>query len=426
MAYSLLFNRCDSNVRTSQLQRTLFNPTLLERFASKVLGISVAPFTESSWKEEDNTEFPFSVGSYHPKCCSNESAGGNVWSASEDVSPSRMFDHEDEWQSDEEVEGFLQNANQLSAATTQAALDVVNITKTKVLTKCQSMGQSGCSDPGEELAKLPQDISDVPQSLSQDTSDVTQDAGTSTISPTNVSGCTYQMPKGSGRIIVIPDQNVKAKSGTKGSTTLLEDIGKLNEKASRVGLHLFEDRVFIAEDKAEAQKLLHFNTSKNPIKSRMFPLVGGVVKIVDNALSMFRAAFNLCMWKDPMLSFWFSLFLFCLMIVLCLFPWRLFFFVGGLFGLGPQNYFLAVSYDKKLASRPKANPAKGNSGLAHQVSMSNEDVSKSPLLFRDNVQMKPDGKHREVIVPGEDCVFRFNRFYDWPTDPATTVIKKGV
>jgi len=52
------------------------------------------------------------------------------------------------------------------------------------------------------------------------------------------------------------------------------------------------------------------------------------------------------------------------------------------------------------------------------------DVSRSPLLFRENVWMKPDGKRREVIIPGGDCVFRFNRFYDWPPEPATTKIGK--
>merc|ERR1712087_370963 len=115
-----------------------------------------------------------------------------------------------------------------------------------------------------------------------------------------------------------------------------------------------------------------------------------------------------------------------LMIILFVFPWRLFFFVTGLFGLGPQNYFVVKLYYAKRAvqSRKKTASSEGGSDPALWQSMVIGDMSDSPLLLRDNVRMKPDDKRRAIIVPGGNCVFRYNRFYDWPPDPASATIKQ--
>ena len=58
------------------------------------------------------------------------------------------------------------------------------------------------------------------------------------------------------------------------------------------------------------------------------------MKLVPNLI--FRFLFNLFTWRDPYLTFWFSNLLFCLIIVLIVFPWRLFFFSLALVLLGPQ------------------------------------------------------------------------------------------
>lgn len=233
------------------------------------------------------------------------------------------------------------------------------------------------------------------------------------------------MPTDSGTTIVIPDQNVNTKSAKK-DKSMLDDVEKLHAKVSRANLHLFDNRVFLAEDQEEAQKSLSINESINPIKRMMNPVLGGGMKILDIQVSFFRAAFNLCMWKDPMLSFWFLLCASCLMIILFVFPWRLFFFVTGLLGLGPQNYFVANLYYAKRAvqSRKKTTPSEEEPDPARQPSMAIGDLSDSPLLLRDNVRVKPDGKRRAIIVPGGDCVFRYNRFYDWLPDPASATIEQ--
>jgi len=148
------------------------------------------------------------------------------------------------------------------------------------------------------------------------------------------------------------------------------------------------------------------------------------MKIFEIQLFAVRATFNVFTWKDPMLSFWFSVLVLCLVISLILFPWRLFFFVVGLLGLGPQNYIFVHLKGVKCLSLFKPTPVKRNSDRDSWMSVAADHVSKSPLLFRNNTHMKSDGKRREVIVPGGDCVFRGNRFYDWPPDPATTSIQK--
>lgn len=236
---------------------------------------------------------------------------------------------------------------------------------------------------------------------------------------------TYCMPTKSGTTLLVPDQNVNTKVSKKG--TLLQDVEGVHEKVSRANFHLFDDRVFVAEDRGEAQRLLALNNSNNPIRRAMNPIMSGVMKILDLQISSFRAVFNLWMWKDPMLSFWFTALVFGLMLVLSVFPWRLFFFVVGLLGLGPQNHFVVPAYFAKKAARIQKKKEAGGFSQAHRLTFDTvEDVANSPLLFRDNVQMKADGKRREVIVPGGDCVFRSNRFYDWPPDPATTTIKEGM
>jgi len=216
---------------------------------------------------------------------------------------------------------------------------------------------------------------------------------------------------------VIPEQNMGVK--TKFSSTILGSIEKMHAKASKASLHLFDDRVFVVDDKAEAEKLLHINTTNNPIAKKMNPIMGAFLKLIDIEICAFRALFNVIMWKDPLLSFWVTLFVFTLMVVLLVFPWRLFFFVIGLVGVGPQNYFLADWFEAKLAAKQQKKKKRSNS-----YSMgSYRDLAESPLLFRNNAHVKPDGRHREIIVPS--VAFRYNRFYDWPPDPATTTIREG-
>jgi hypothetical protein len=235
-----------------------------------------------------------------------------------------------------------------------------------------------------------------------------------------------------------------------------QQIDRQHSKVQRATLHLFDDRVFLADDKVDAERLLKINSKSNPIAKKLNPMLATVVKIFEIFLSTFRASFNVFMWKDPTLSFCFMVIIICLMIVVAIFPWKQFFYLVGVVVLGPQNKLLAKSNKDKqetqgqdesfvkklkkstfvgLLSSPSPGgqrqggklPSKngGESGSAKGPKanrhVGQSDLSNSPLLHRNNSQLKPDGKNRQVIVPS--MPFRHHRFYDWPPDPETTIIK---
>lgn len=235
--------------------------------------------------------------------------------------------------------------------------------------------------------------------------------------------------------LCLPDQNVRNKSQGGGST-IQHQINKLHSKVQKANLHLFDDRVFVANDKADAEKILKMNTAKNPIARKINPMLADMIKIFEVEVSAFRAAFNILFWKDPFLSFAVLVMVLCLMVVLLIFPWQKFFFVVGILGLGPQNYFFldwciskraAQKHGHQLLSKSAQSPndqnekedANGKGGRGDQPFL-RPGISPQ-LSLRNNIQMKPDGKLREIIVPS--APFRYNRFYDWPPDPASTTIK---
>ena len=221
----------------------------------------------------------------------------------------------------------------------------------------------------------------------------------------------------------LPEQNIKAKKGDKKSKPIQEEISELQEKAKKATLNLFDDRVYIVDDGDDGEKTLKLYESMNPVVKLVNPLLGGVFKIVETNLNAFRAIFNILMWKDPALSFWATLFAVCCMYILFLIPWRIFFCVGGIVAVGPQNYFLADWFEERKATKKRKKAEKEKEKASSPPARSRPvNLSASPLLMRNNIQMKPDGRSRDIIVPS--VPLRYNRFYDWPPDPSTTVITK--
>jgi len=224
-----------------------------------------------------------------------------------------------------------------------------------------------------------------------------------------------------------PNQNVNIKSGS--GNTIKGQIDRWHGKVQRANLFLFDDRVFIAEDTTDAKKLLKIDTGRNIVARKINPIMSRVIKTFDIEVSAFRAVFNIFFWKDPFLSYWAMVSTFAVMIVFLIFPWRAFFFLLGIFGLGPQNYFLvdwyhqkkdAKRHERELLSDSNKSPDgrqekqlesvnEGDNASCGSASNYNDSISNSPLLFRNNVKVKPDGKAREVIVPS--VPFRYNRFY---------------
>ena len=230
--------------------------------------------------------------------------------------------------------------------------------------------------------------------------------------------------------VMIPEQNISIT--VKSTKTIKDQIDNMHGKLQKANLHLFDDRVYIADENDEAEKLLKLNTGNNPIVRKIAPIMAGVMKLFDIELSAFRAIFNVFMWKDPMLSFWFTFAVFCLMVIFLFIPWRKLFFLIGLVGFGPQNWFLerrrasmkAMHWLEEDDKQGRRSSEKSTTSFEGEDAMNNRQVknlSQSPLLLRNNTIIKPDGKNRAIIVPS--VPFRHNRFYDWPPDPALTTIK---
>ena len=230
--------------------------------------------------------------------------------------------------------------------------------------------------------------------------------------------------------VILIEQDIDKKNQGS-SETIADSANRIHRRVQKSKLHLFDDRIFIADDKADAEKVLRMNQSMNPVVKRINPIISIGNMILSQEVYACRAIFNILMWKDPMLSYIAMGLLLCSIIFVLIFPWRQFFLLVGLVGLGPQNYFLNVRdrcerYHTLFTTLlPRSLPnshakAVQDSGTG-QVLDQGGAIQNSPLLFRNNVQMKPGGKRREVIVPSAPC--RYNRFYDWPPHPESTIIK---
>lgn len=154
---------------------------------------------------------------------------------------------------------------------------------------------------------------------------------------------------------LIPDQNIDFVVDN-GGKKLTDDLIEIRENMHRLTWNLFNDKTHVIKDQdatffgadkkstkkkdvdQQLQRLLDVGSfsHSNPFVARaglyMMPLVGAALSF----LSVARSSFNIWTWRDPFLSFWFSIFGILLAFVLFIFPWRLFFAVAGVILVGPQ------------------------------------------------------------------------------------------
>ena len=143
----------------------------------------------------------------------------------------------------------------------------------------------------------------------------------------------------------LPEQD--AKVFVKARKTLKEDIIHNKDLLHKYSKRLFDDRLFIVNEAGGGATELTLNQAigtnkyKSPIVAKMAEFIAPGLEGVKVGLSVWRSAFNLFTWRDPILT---SIFFFgavVLLSILIVFPWRLFFFVVGIGAFGPQ-----VSYKK--------------------------------------------------------------------------------
>jgi len=180
--------------------------------------------------------------------------------------------------------------------------------------------------------------------------------------------------------------------------------------------------------KDEYDRLLAINkySHGNPWLAKVGIIVQPIIEIALEWLCLVRALFNVFTWRDPILSFWISIVLPVIIVILHLFPWRLVLAVVGLALFGPQNWVLRVmrerrpgyeppDFDKIIKTKKPATSDDSEDGGDHQK---DEDALLFSNFAPDNRQLCNqdfDGSNvRKVVVPYSQLMYQ--RFYDWPPE----------
>uniref|UniRef100_A0A7S3PCB1 C2 domain-containing protein n=1 Tax=Amphora coffeiformis TaxID=265554 RepID=A0A7S3PCB1_9STRA len=239
-----------------------------------------------------------------------------------------------------------------------------------------------------------------------------------------------------------PDQDLD-QSGPSTNKKLTDDLNESKDKMHELTWHLFDDKVYTIKDSKacyfgdakksakrrkndipkQLNKLLQVDqySNNNPFVARLGLYVEPIVESALSFLSMFRALFNAVTWQDPMLTFWLSIFLSVLALVLFIFPWRIFlFFVGG-FLVGPQNYVI-----RRLRESGHLPPRKVFTRVH-----SKKEVEQGPITYGHvglhgilGPKPRPEVDPKEVqhvVVPYSPLMYQ--RFYDWPPEPQYAQVK---
>ncbi len=273
----------------------------------------------------------------------------------------------------------------------------------------------------------------------------------------------------------LPEQN--AHVTVKSLSTLKDDIIRFKLKLHNYTLRFFDDRMFIVskEDpdfssgKAQAlHQVIGTNKYNGPITAKIASIGAPGLESLKVMLSLFRAAFNLMTWHDPILTSIFSFGVVLLLCVLLVFPWRLFFFVVGFGAVGPQVSFLLLAmiikfvivfsspiltesiemmfrknwlvrkYRRKkgkvveplnqqadasqnqVKTTPKKKMTKanhfGNAFRFHNHTLTNKGIDMREVT---SLNKSTSSVHR-AVVPTSPFISR--RFYDWPPNPSLSKV----
>lgn len=185
--------------------------------------------------------------------------------------------------------------------------------------------------------------------------------------------------------------------------------GKLH-KVTGNAFHKYIAREFNVEN-AKPLKNMPEAPSKfsNPLAALTQTFLEPVMKAIEVYLFTVRAGFNTFTWKDPILSFWVLVFLILTCFVLIVFPWRLFFFMIGSIGFGPQNLLVGYLSRKRAKKIPSAktielDEANESKAKKEKNEVENETEIDPSLLFSGPSSLKQvkradGGRLYEVIVP---------------------------
>mmetsp|Transcript_20137 Transcript_20137/g.34306 ORF Transcript_20137/g.34306 Transcript_20137/m.34306 type:complete len:738 (+) Transcript_20137:1222-3435(+) len=232
------------------------------------------------------------------------------------------------------------------------------------------------------------------------------------------------------------DASVFVKSRKSLKEELIHNKNLLHKMSNR----MFDDRMFIVNEEdpgySENEELvlnnaIGTNKHKNPMVAKMAEYIAPALECVKVGLSVWRAGFNLFTWSDPFLTFLFLCGSICLLCILIIFPWRIFFFLMGVGALGPQNYFVGKVVSKKKkkapsapsppveATSPKRENRKGE--VSEEFEFHNHLLTHGGVDLREEKSAKTTSSVHRAIVPTSPLISR--RFFDWPPNPSLSKVK---
>lgn len=161
------------------------------------------------------------------------------------------------------------------------------------------------------------------------------------------------------------------------------------------------------------------------------PIIGSVYSF----LCLFRAGYNVVTWRDPMLTFWVSLFCGILVVVLFVFPWRLFLAFLGVFLVGPQNLVIRIMRERgHLPPAPEYKVQNDNHLLfteeisevpSHVPIFTAEDRRPGNETYRNLKPVIDDPREiHHVPVPYSPLIYQ--RCYDWPPESQYALVSREI
>lgn len=243
----------------------------------------------------------------------------------------------------------------------------------------------------------------------------------------------------------IPEQNIDVED-EKTKKKLSDEMYEIRDTMHKMTFHLFNDRTHVVRNRdacyfgqankdkwrrgdvnQELDRLLNVGqySSANPVVARVGLYVEPIINAARSGLCFSRAVYNIITWRDPMLSFWVSILLAAIVVILFIFPWKLFFFLTGLVVVGPQNFVLrkleergrTPQFIKKLLKRtPKdKRESDGSSKVIPTdqpiISCHSPDGAAPLGLTHEDVDSR---QIHEVSVPYSQLMYQ--RMYDWPPE----------
>lgn len=257
----------------------------------------------------------------------------------------------------------------------------------------------------------------------------------------------------------IPQQNIDLKVKGDGKS-IADELMEIEEKIQKATQYAFRDNAYLITDPShppfgkrsrdsdgynverDLNKLLGTGqfSQWNPIVSKYSVQFEPIIRICVVFLSFYRSIYNIFTWRDPYLSFWFSLVCLAATFVMVLFPWRPCLFVLGVVALGPQNWLLRLfrelvwssddsnrpgrflrAFRELLKSSDDDDDGSDDTADGKNRSAQNEVVSEpQPVFFAHAPASKPLLERTDtvgaqhVVIPYSPLLSQ--RFYDWPPD----------